>query len=264
VRKHLEQPAPVRKDSEVANLQKELESFCYSVSHDLRAPLRSIDGFSNALLHEFGPKLEPQAREYLQRILDSSKKMASLIDELLSLSRIQRVEIAPEVVDLSRMAEEIIRGLRKTDPKRKISFVARPNMQARGDRKLVRVVLEKFLENAWKFTARRGATREGPGRIEFLQQNDGRTRVFAVRDNGVGFDPTYADRLFKIFQRLHPQADYPGLGTGLAMARAIVLRHGGRAWAESFNGKGATFFFTLGGEKQRKQINGVKTQTIKS
>ncbi len=226
--------------TDLDSVQKELESFCYSVSHDLRAPLRCIDGFSHALQHEFGEQLEPPAREYLQRIVDSSRKMTRLIDELLALSRIQRVELSPEDFDLSEVAAQIIQTLRATEPRRKARFSAAPNIRVRADRKLLTTALQKLLENAWKFTSKTGVAR-----IEFSQVSNGAERTFVVRDNGVGFNITYAGKLFKAFQRLHAQKDYPGLGTGLAITRAIILRHRGRAWAESAVGKGSSFYFTL-------------------
>ena len=226
---------------ELETAQKDLESFCFSVSHDLRAPLRSIDGFGNALLHEFGEKLEPQAREYLRRIVDSSKKMSLLIDELLVISRIQRTELALEEINLTDMGESIIARLRKSEPQRKVLFSAEPGLRARADRTLVGTLLEKLLENAWKFTERSS----GP-KIEFFAKTSNSQRVFVVRDNGVGFDMAYAGKLFKAFQRLHSPSEYSGLGSGLAIARAIVVRHRGRIWTESSEGRGAIFCFTLG------------------
>lgn len=237
--------------TDLESAQKELESFCYSVSHDLRAPLRSIDGFSHALQHEFGDKLEPPAREYLQRIVDSSKRMARLIDELLVLSRIQRVELSPENFNLSEVAVDIMRGIRKTEPRRKAYFSAAPNLRVCADRKLLTTALQKLLENAWKFTSNTTAAR-----IEFSEVSNGPERTFMVRDNGVGFNMTYASKLFKAFQRLHAQTEYPGVGTGLAVTRAIILRHRGRAWAESAAGKGASFYFTLPAMDVPRQLPG--------
>jgi len=225
---------------ELDTAQKDLESFCFSVSHDLRAPLRSIDGFGNELLHEFAEKLEPQAREYLQRIVDSSKKLGLLIDDLLVISRIQRTELAPEELNLTEMAESIVARLRKADPQRKVLFSAEPGLRARGDGTLIETLLQKLLENAWKFTARSSAAK-----VEFFSRIENGHRMFVVKDNGAGFDMAYAGKLFKIFQRLHSPSEYSGVGSGLAIARAIVLRHRGRIWTEDSGGRGATFCFTL-------------------
>jgi light-regulated signal transduction histidine kinase (bacteriophytochrome) len=224
--------------------QSELDSFCYSVSHDLRAPLRSIDGFSHALLNEFGQKMEPQARDYLQRILDATKRMGRLIDELLAVSRIQRAELFRENIDVAEMAKELVTRLEKSNPERKVSVVIKPPLLADADRRMTAVVLEKLFDNAWKFTSGNSSAR-----IEFAQRENGRERIFVVRDNGVGFNMEHAGKLFKAFQRLHAQSDYPGLGMGLAVARAIIRRHGGKIWAESAPGKGATFYFTLNGSQ---------------
>ena len=226
--------------SDLDNAQKELESFCYSVSHDLRAPLRCIDGFSNALLHEFGESLQPGAREYLDRIVDSAKKMARLIDELLTLSRIQRAEIVPEEINLTKIAHAIIARLQKSEPERTVQFVAKPDLYVFGDRALLTLALEKLLDNAWKFTSKTAAPV-----IEFSEMNVDAERVLFVRDNGVGFNPSYSSKLFKAFQRLHSQTEFPGVGAGLALARAVILRHQGRIWAESETEKGATFFFAF-------------------
>jgi len=185
--------------------------------------------------------LDGQAREYLQRIVDGSRKMAWMIDELLVLSRIQRVELAPEEINLSEMAAGIIGRLRKAEPERTVLFSAQAGLHARGDRTLIGTLLSKLLENAWKFTARRGAAQ-----INFFERREDSQRVFVVRDNGIGFDPAYVGKLFKAFQRLHSSSEYPGVGSGLAIARAIVLRHRGRIWTEEASGGGATFCFTLG------------------
>jgi light-regulated signal transduction histidine kinase (bacteriophytochrome) len=226
--------------SDLETTQKELESFCYSVSHDLRAPLRSIDGFSTALLNEFGEKLEPAAREYLKRIVDSSRKMSALIDELLALSRIQRAELEPEDLNLSTLAASIMTRLKGAAPERAINFSVQPDLRARADRKLVTILLEQLLKNAIKFTGRI----EQP-HIEFGQIRRSEGKAFFVRDNGVGFNPVYEAKLFKLFQRLHSSSDYPGLGAGLALVRAIVLRHCGQSWAQGAVDEGATYFFTL-------------------
>jgi light-regulated signal transduction histidine kinase (bacteriophytochrome) len=179
--------------------------------------------------------------------------MARLIDELLVLSRIQRVELSPESFDLSEVAVEIMRGIRRTAPRRKAQFSAAPNIRVRADRKLLSTALQKLLENAWKFTSKTTVAK-----IEFSQVSNGAERTFLVRDNGAGFNMAYAGKLFKAFQRLHAQTEYPGLGTGLAIARAIILRHRGRAWAESAIGEGASFYFTLPGTDARRPFRGVQ------
>ncbi len=226
-------------DLEIA--QKDLESFCYSVSHDLRAPLRCIDGFSNALLLEYGGKIDSQGREYLQRIVDSCRRMALLIEELLVLSRIQRAEVVLEEVNLAEVARTVVARLQGAEPGRKVAFSIPKEVPIIADKGLITTVMEKLLENAWKFT-RKSA---GPV-IELLETKRDSARIFVIRDNGVGFDTTYSSRLFKAFQRLHSQADYPGTGTGLALARAIILRHRGRIWAESKLGAGTSIHFTIG------------------
>jgi light-regulated signal transduction histidine kinase (bacteriophytochrome) len=232
--------ALTRCTAELEIAQKELESFCYSVSHDLRAPLRSIDGFSTALLNEFGEKLEPQARDYLKRIVDSSRKMSSLIDELLTLSRIQRTELEIEDLNLSVIAEGIVRRIKASAPSRSITFSAQRELRARGDRKLLSTLLERLLDNAFKYTER---TERAV--IEFGHVKQGGKEVFFVKDNGAGFNPTYESKLFKLFQRLHSQTDFPGVGAGLAIARTIVLRHHGETWAKGAVDQGATIYFTL-------------------
>ncbi len=232
-------PAHHSSPEELEDARHDLESFCYSVSHDLRAPLRCIDGFSSALLHEFGESLEPPARDYLKRIIDSTRKMSSFIDELLVLSRIQRAEMSPQRLDLSAIATNIITRLRSAQPDRKVQVTIAPGLQAHGDERLITTLLQRLLDNAWKFTSKT----ERP-RISFgpCTENNG---AFVIRDNGAGFNPTYQPKLFKIFQRLHSHADFPGIGAGLAIARAIVQRHGGKIWAESGHEPGAKFFFTL-------------------
>ena len=219
--------------------QGELESFCYSVSHDLRAPLRAIDGFAHALQNEFGPNLPAQAREYLQRIVEADRKMGKLIEELLAVSRIQRAELHRERFNLADIAKEVAAFLQGAAPERRVSMNINPELPVDADRKLASTLLEKLLDNAWKFTSKSSSAS-----VEIAQtQIDGES-VLVVRDNGVGFDMASAAKLFKPFQRLH--SDYPGLGMGLATARAIIHRHGGRIWAESTPGGGATFYFTFG------------------
>jgi PAS domain S-box-containing protein len=226
---------------EAAN--KELESFSYSVSHDLRAPLRSIDGFSHAVLEDYGELLPPAGREYLERVRSSAQRMAELIDDLLNLSRITRAAVHPRFINLSEIAEGIVVTLREQNPERVVTFSVAPDMMVEADPHLVHIVLENLLSNAWKFTSK-----SVPASIEFGQLSKARERTFFVRDNGVGFDMAYADKLFGVFQRLHAMSEYPGTGVGLATVQRIVKIHGGRIWPESAVGRGATFYFTLNGE----------------
>jgi PAS domain S-box-containing protein len=223
----------------VAN--RELESFCYSVSHDLRAPLRSINGFSQAILEDCGDKLAGEAGEYLRRVRAATERMAQLIDGLLDLSRLTRKELGREAVDLSAQAEAIAADLRKRDPERSAVFRIAPGLTGQGDPELLRVVLQNLLENAWKFSARRAEAV-----IEFGRAEGDRRRPFYVRDNGAGFDMAYSGKLFGAFQRLHDHGEFPGTGIGLATVQRIVHRHGGRVWAEGWVDKGATFYFSLG------------------
>lgn len=225
-------------DLEAAN--KELEAFSYSVSHDLRGPLRRIDGFSKALLEDYTDKLDEQGKDYLNRVFDSTKKMSELIDAMLNLSRLTRREINFETVDLSIIVKDIAAELRNTQPERKVDFVIAENAVAKCDAVMLRVVLGNLLGNAWKFTG------EKPGaRIEFGVTGIDGDNVYFVRDNGAGFDPAHDDKLFGAFQRLHAESEFPGIGIGLATVQRVIHRHGGRIWAESELEKGATFSFTL-------------------
>lgn len=219
---------------------RELEAFSYSVSHDLRAPLRSIDGFSQALLEDYADTLDAKGKEYLFRVRAATQRMAQLIDDLLQLSRVARSEVRRGEVDLSALVREIAAGLRKMQPERKVEFLIAEGMSARGDARLLGIALENLLGNAWKFTSRRERAR-----IEFgITRREGKPAYF-LRDDGVGFESAYADKLFTAFQRLHAQTEYPGTGIGLATVQRIIHRHGGRAWAEGEAGKGATFYFVL-------------------
>ncbi|MBE8967617.1 hypothetical protein IQ277_15555 [Nostocales cyanobacterium LEGE 12452] len=219
---------------------KEMEAFSYSVSHDLRAPLRSIDGFSQALLEDYAEKLDALGQNYLQRVRAATQRMAQLIDDLLNLSRLTRSEMRYEKVDLSALVEAIATDLHKTQPERQVEFIITPGLVANGDTHLLRIVLENLLGNAWKFTGK-----HQKARIEFglLQQND--TSMYFVRDDGTGFDMAYIDKLFGAFQRLHAMTEFEGTGIGLATVQRIIHRHGGRVWAESAVEQGATFYFTL-------------------
>lgn len=221
-------------------INQELESFCYSVSHDLRGPLRAIDGFSEALTEELPEKLTDDARRYLGRIRAATQRMGQLIEDLLNLSRVARRDFEPQPLDLSTLAEEVVRALRMQDPERQVDVSIWPGMDAEGDPRLLRVALENLIGNAWKFTSKT----ENP-RIEIGTLRDGERTVFFVRDNGAGFDMAYVDKLFGAFQRLHSAAEFPGTGIGLATVQRVINRHGGRVWVDAEPGEGARFYFTL-------------------
>jgi PAS domain S-box-containing protein len=222
-----------------------LEAFSYSVSHDLRAPLRSIDGFSLALVEDYAGQLDDQANSYLKRIRAAAQSMAQLIDDLIKLAFLTRSEISMTEVDLSGMANLILDELRKADPSREVECVVLEHVVAYGDSRLLRSVLENLLGNAWKFSSK-----QQQAKLEFgSAQYDGETFYF-VRDNGAGFDMAYSAKLFGAFQRLHSAAEFPGTGVGLATVQRIVQRHGGRITASSAEGKGATFSFTLKGKSR--------------
>ena len=218
----------------------ELEAFSYSVSHDLRAPLRAIDGFSQILLEDYEDKLDEEGRLYLRRTKNASQRMGHLIDDLLNLSRMTRSEMRRESVDLSALVKGVVEDLMGTSPEHEVDVIVEEGLVANGDESLLRVALENLLGNAWKFT------RDQPRpRIEFGILDHEDTPVYFVRDNGVGFDMAYADKLFGAFQRLHSTGEFEGTGIGLATVQRIIHRHGGRVWAEGNIGSGATFFFTL-------------------
>jgi PAS domain S-box-containing protein len=219
---------------------RELEAFSYSVSHDLRAPLRSIDGFSHVVLEDYGEQLPADARGYLERVRAAAQRMAVLIDDLLNLSRVTRTAVQPKFINLSKIAEDIVVGLQEAQPGRKVAFSLTPDLMVEADPHLMHIVLENLLNNAWKFTSKQ----ELPA-IEFGRKQHVKERTFYIRDNGVGFDMAYADKLFGVFQRLHSVSEFPGTGVGLATVQRIISIHGGRIWAESAEGKGTTFYFTL-------------------
>jgi signal transduction histidine kinase len=225
-----------RNKLEAAN--RELEAFSYSVSHDLRAPLRGIDGFSLALLEDCADRLNEAGKDYLGRIRAATQQMGQLIDDMLNLSRVTRSEIDREKVDLSSLAAAVADELKKGEPGRDVEFRIEPGLSAKGDRRLLKVALENLLGNAWKYTGRHPRAR-----IEFGCKG----KIFFVRDDGAGFDMTYADKLFGVFQRLHKAAEFPGTGVGLATVQRIIHKHGGRIWAEGEVEKGAAFYFTIGG-----------------
>ena len=230
-----------RKNLELAAVNKELEAFSYSVSHDLRAPLRSIDGFSAALLEDCAERLDAQGKRYLNSVRESAQQMAQLIDDLLALSRVTRQDLHSRRVDLSALAHKLAERLRANEPGREVEFAIADGLGAEGDARLLEVALGNLLANAWKFTGRCARAR-----IEFGQLLDGDANVFYVRDNGAGFDMKYADKLFGVFQRLHTAAEFEGTGVGLATVQRVIHRHGGRVWAEAAEDRGATFYFTVG------------------
>ncbi len=223
---------------EVTN--QELEAFCYSVSHDLRSPLRAIDGFSQALEEELPEEISPDAQHYFNRIRSATHRMGQLIEDLLNLSRVSRGTLESQPVNLSDIANEVVTSLVAANPGRKIEVSIWHTMSGNGDARLLRIVLENLLGNAWKFTSK-----AEQARIEMGTMRDVDRTVFYIRDNGAGFDMTYADKLFGTFQRLHGTNEFPGTGIGLATVQRIVHRHGGRIWADAAPEKGAAFFFTL-------------------
>ncbi len=226
--------------AQLAAANKELEAFSYSVSHDLRAPLRGIDGFSLALLEDYAERLDDQGKEHLQRIRAATQRMGMLIDDLLNLSRMTRAEIRKERFNISTLAHSVVESLKEAHAKRSIEFRIEDGLEANADPRLLRVVLENLLGNSCKFTSKRTSAR-----VEFGKMHRNGSTAYFVRDNGAGFDPAYADRLFGAFQRLHGATEFPGTGVGLATVQRIVHRHGGQIWAEGEVEKGAAFYFTL-------------------
>lgn len=236
----LEERVAVR-TRELLAANQELEAFSYSVSHDLRAPLRSIDGFSQALLEDCGALLDQTGEDYLGRIRAATRRMGGLIDDLLALAHVSRYEMGRERVDLSGLARSIGEQLSRSEPQRQLTYTVAKGLTTGGDPHLLRLVLENLLGNAWKFTAK-----HPQARIEFGAKVESGEPIYFVRDDGVGFSMAYADKLFRPFQRLHSTAEFEGSGVGLATVHRIVQRHGGRAWAEGALEQGATFYFTLG------------------
>jgi light-regulated signal transduction histidine kinase (bacteriophytochrome) len=220
---------------------RELESFSYSVSHDLRAPLRSIDGFSQALAEDAGPALDHESRSHLDRIRNATGRMGQLIDDLLALSKVTRAEMKRERIDVSDIASQVATELARHAPNRAVAVTIAPGLTATGDPQLVRLALQNLIENAWKFTGRR---EQAQIEVGTMRDEDGMPAFF-VRDNGAGYDANFATKLFGPFQRLHPASEFPGSGIGLATVQRIVHRHGGHVWAESKIDEGAAFYFTL-------------------
>jgi light-regulated signal transduction histidine kinase (bacteriophytochrome) len=219
---------------------RELEAFAYSVSHDLRAPLRSIAGFGQMLMEDYFHRLDEEGRDSLNRIFSATQKMGRLIDDLLNLSRITRAEMRRETVNLSAMVGKVAEMKKNLQPERDVEFVIADGLFAEGDERLLNVALENLLENAWKFTGKCA-----PARIEFGAAENERRLVYFLKDNGTGFDMAYAGKLFQPFQRLHAMEEFPGTGIGLATVKRILDRHGGRVWIEGEPEKGATVYFTL-------------------
>ncbi len=225
---------------QLETLNKELEAFAYSVSHDLRAPLRSIDGFSQILMNRTGDRLTEEEQRYLRNVCDNTQRMGELIDDLLKLSRLSRAKMAYEDVDLGAMAAAILINCQKQEPQRHVRFQVAEGMVVHGDASLLKILLENLLGNAWKFT---GKVAEAEIEVGVIRQGD--KPVYYVKDNGAGFNMKYVDKLFGAFQRLHRMDEFPGTGIGLATVQRILHRHGGKAWAQGEVGKGATFYFSL-------------------
>jgi len=219
---------------------KELEAFSYSAAHDLRIPLRRIDGFSQVLIEEHAERLGPVARQHLQRVREGAQHMAQLINDLLQLSRVAQRDLTPGRVNLSALARLIVADLKVADPTREVEVAIQGHVEVQGDDHLLRIALENLLSNAWKFTAKTPRAK-----IEFGALQEGGRQVCFVRDNGAGFDMEHSHRLFGAFQRLHPETEFEGTGIGLAIVQRIINRHGGSVWAASESGKGATFFFVV-------------------
>jgi light-regulated signal transduction histidine kinase (bacteriophytochrome) len=231
----------IQRTAQLEMANKELEAFSYSVSHDLRAPLRHLNAYSRILLDDFNQALNADGQRYLNVIREAAIEMSKLIDDMLRLSRITRQEIHAHAVDMSGIAEDILIRLRNENPERRVELSLAPQLTVTGDGGLLRVALENLLNNAWKFTSKREVTR-----LEFGQQELAGEKVFYIRDNGVGFDMKFASKLFTPFQRLHSPADFSGTGIGLAIVNRVIQRHHGRIWVESQPDVGTTFFFTLG------------------
>ena len=229
-----------RRTAELEASNRELEGFTYSVAHDLRTPLRSVVGFSEYVLAHYAERLDDRGQDYLRRMSASARRMGRLIDDLLHLARIGRVALVIEPVDISALAAEVIAALRARDPARQVEVEISPHLVVQGDNELLHIALAHLLDNAWKFT---GPRRDS--RIVVGERSEEGERVLFVRDNGVGFDMAYVDKLFQPFQRLHTEYEFPGTGISLAIVQRIIQRHGGRIWAEGAVGQGATIYFTV-------------------
>jgi light-regulated signal transduction histidine kinase (bacteriophytochrome) len=229
-----------KRTAELETANKELEAFSYSVSHDLRAPVRAVEGFTQSLLQDHAAELSEPAKDLLQRVEAACVHMGQLIEDLLNLARVARTEMRRENVDLSAMANESLAELQRNAPQRRVNVRVAEGLVAHCDPRLLRAALENLLGNAWKFTSK-----QPDATLEFGMETSGDQNVFFVRDNGAGFDMEYAAKLFGAFQRLHSTSEFPGTGVGLATVQRILHRHGGRIWAEGKVGQGATFRFVL-------------------
>ena len=230
----------IERTTQLEAVNKELETFSYSVSHDLRAPLRSIDGFSHALLEDYQGKLDATGKSYLERICKATQHMGNLIDDMLKLSRVTQSEFNYQSIDLSKMVQSISDRFQKNNPNNNVKMTIQKGIVIQGDPHSMQIALTNLIDNAWKFTGK-----QKHPRIEFgatLKENE---KIFFIRDNGVGFDMSYVGKLFGAFQRLHTMDEFAGTGIGLATVQRIINRHGGKIWAEGEVGKGATFYFTL-------------------
>ncbi|GAB3537978.1 hypothetical protein GCM10027343_02520 [Noviherbaspirillum agri] len=240
-----------QRTQQLERANKELEAFSYSVSHDLRAPLRAIDGFSQILARSYEQQFDERGKDYLGRVRRASQRMGELIDDILHLSQIGRRQVVRGEVDVSQLAQDVATALRQTDPARHVEVSIAPGMTIDADAKLVRIVLENLMGNAWKFTAKKPQARIEVG----CSMHDGVPAVH-VRDNGAGFSMEYAHKLFSPFQRLHSSSEFEGTGIGLATVQRIVHQHGGRAWAEGVEGEGATFYFSCGAQQSAEMQTG--------
>jgi len=229
-----------RRGEQLEAVNRELEAFSYSVSHDLKAPLRTIEGFSRTLMEDYAGNIGEQGTDYLRRVRTSVERMSLLIDDMLRLSHVTQSPLRREEIDMSELATAAANDLRRTSPGRNIDFIIALDIRANADKRLLRIVLENLIGNAWKFTSK---TRKAV--ISFGADVKEYGNVYYVRDNGSGFDSAYADKLFSPFQRLHSREEFPGNGIGLATVQRIIFRHGGRIWAEGSVNKGACFYFTL-------------------
>jgi light-regulated signal transduction histidine kinase (bacteriophytochrome) len=236
----------MQKTTDLLAANKELESFSYSVSHDLRGPLRTIKGFSDILLEDYGDKFDANGQEFMRRIKSGADKMNELIDDMLSLAKISRQEMNVEEIDLSAMVSAIIEELQQTEPQRSIETLIAQDIHGRADARLVNIVLSNLIGNAWKYSSKIPHAVIEFGTVEISGE-----KTYFIKDNGAGFDMTHAKRLFTPFQRLHSENEFPGTGIGLAIVSKVIQRHGGRIWPESEVGKGASFHFTLSVDKRK-------------